>query len=122
MVILKQSDINRQNSPTWIACNDDSRSGYWRSVFTSQYGGEFTKNFRYWSWKETESYIAPKFWVFAFQGKEVKTFNLYEFCKEKSLTRSAMYDLMHGRRPQHKGYTFLREEANPKYVPKNTTA
>lgn len=26
MVVLKQSDINRQNSPTWIACNDDSRA------------------------------------------------------------------------------------------------
>lgn len=115
---LVESDINRRNSPTWVACNDDSRSGLWRSKFLEEFGGEFKKNFRYWTWNVKESYIPSKFWIFSFGGKEVKTSNLLEFCRDRVLTRSALYDLMHGRRPQHKGYTFLREESNPQYVPK----
>ena len=33
MKILNVEQVNIKNSVTWTACNDDSRSNYWRSVF-----------------------------------------------------------------------------------------
>ena len=119
---LIEDDVNKKNSITWTACNNDSRSGYWRNLFLDKFGGEFFKPAKYSNnhiWRKKDTYVPPKFFVFSFQGKEVKTFNLLEFCRVNTLTRSAIYDVMHSRRPQHKGYTFLREETNPEYTQKD---
>ena len=54
MKILNVEQVNIKNSVTWTACNDDSRSNYWRSVFLEKYGGEFIKEGRYLKWQEIE--------------------------------------------------------------------
>jgi hypothetical protein len=108
---LLPEEVNKRNSITWTACNDDSRSAFWRSTFKNQYGGEFFKEGRGWVWKENKPVEIPRrCWVFMLNNEEVKITNFSEYCANNSLQRSAMYEVMQGKRKQYKGYTFLAEE------------
>lgn len=112
---LRLEEVNRRNSVTWTACNDDSRSAIWRKLFIESFGGKFIKEGRYWKWDENkkEQFIPRKSWIFNDKNnKEVRITNFTEYCKEHDLSRSAMYEVMSGKRRQHKGYTFLAEEIN----------
>ena len=44
------------------------------------------------------------------EGKEVEIENLYQYCQEHDLNRSAMYDLVIGKRKSYKGFKFVRKE------------
>jgi hypothetical protein len=108
---LRLEEVNKRNSLTWTACNDDSRSAYWRSSFKNKFGGEFSKEGRSWVWKENKPVEIPRrCFVFEKENKEVKIVNFMEYCKQNDLNRSAMYEVMQGKRKQYKGYTFLAEE------------
>ena len=109
---LRLEEVNKRNSITWTACNDDSRSRVWRNIFTETYGGKFVKRGRYWNWEEDKKNVPPprKCWIFEKNNKEVKITNFSDYCKENDLSRAAMYEVMYGKRRQYKGYTFLAEE------------
>jgi hypothetical protein len=109
---LNVDQVNTKNSVTWTACNDDSRSNYWRSVFLEKYGGEFIKEGRYLKWQEIE--IKPNHYYLYSNADDavVKINHMSNFCKKNNLNRSAMYEVKTGKRKQHKGYKYLGEEIN----------
>jgi hypothetical protein len=108
---LRLEEVNKRNSLTWTACNDDSRSGIWRKLFLESFGGKFTREGRYWIWDENKKQEVPrKCWIFSKENKEVRIINFLEYCKDNNLSRSAMYEVMNGKRRQYKGYTFVAEE------------
>ena len=122
---LSFNDVNRRNSYTWTKCNDDAQSSYFRNKFIQKYGGEFTRVDREWEWtpsKEQFITLEPniskptkpiktepsKTWIFLNSaGKQIKTKNIQEFCKENKLTRSSLYEVITGKRKSHKGYSFV---------------
>lgn len=123
---LSFKDVNRKNSFTWTKCNDDARSIYWRNLFISQHGGTFTQRGRYWEWNPNQeqlivlepSIVSPasppepqepcKTWCFKDSNNNiVKTKNIQEFCKVHKLTRSSLYEVITGKRKQHKGFSFI---------------
>ena len=112
MFPMIKNDINRKYSPTWVYCNDNSRSTYFRKKFIEENGGNFTKgrdgSFRWDEIKKQEP-VRRKF-IFEDQyGTVFVVDNMYEFCKNNDLTRPAMYDLMDGGRKHHKGFKFIAE-------------
>ena len=123
---LSLNDVNRRNSFTWIKCNDDAKSGFFRQQFINRFGGEFLKVGRSWEWSPTKEQIIvleasisnppqsnepvepSKTWLFKNKdGDIIKTKNVQEFCKQNALTRSSLYEVISGKRKQHKGFTFL---------------
>jgi hypothetical protein len=119
---LSFNDVNRKGSFTWVKCNDDAKSSLFRSMFIQKHGGEFKIVGKYWEWNPSNSqliFIDPfsaeekldenaKTWVFKNpDGVEIKTQNILEFCKRYDLTRSSVYEIISGKRPAHKGYTFV---------------
>lgn len=122
---LSLNDVNRRNSFTWVKCNDDAKSGYFRQLFINRYGGEFKRNGRNWEWTPTIEQIITldasvsqppqnepqepsKTWIFKNKdGDLVKTKNVQEFCKQNELTRSSLYEVISGKRKHHKGFSFI---------------
>jgi hypothetical protein len=122
---LSLNDVNRKYTFTWIKCNDDAKSPYFRKLFIQKFGGEFVKIGRYWEWMPSKeqiiflesSIIEPptsqiqeptKTWIFKnINGEEVKTKNIQEFCKTNKLTRSSLYEVISGKRKHHKGFSFI---------------
>lgn len=123
---LFKNEINRKGSASWLLCNDNSKSEYFRNKFVKENGGSFTKSGRYWEWIENKLAItiippeAPKNikkWIFAdSDGKEHIVYGLTEFAKQNNLSRQKLYDLIKGERKSHKGFTFISKydpEENP---------
>jgi hypothetical protein len=122
---LSLNDVNRRHTFTWVKCNDDSKSGYFREIFIKKFGGQFSKNGRHWEWSPTsdqmimlESSVSEppsqqtpepsKTWIFKDKdGQEIRTKNIQEFCKKNALTRSSLYEVISGKRKQHKGFYFI---------------
>ena len=123
---LTFNDVNKRGSYTWIKCNDDAKSSYFRGLFVQKHGGEFVRNGRNWEWNPSKEqiiflepiYIEPgnketkpigeKIWKFKNATGEIfETKNLQEFCKEHNLTRSSIYEVISGKRKSHKGYSVV---------------
>ena len=121
---LSLNDVNNKGSFTWVRCNDDSKSPYFRNLFCQKYGGSFSRNGRYYQWSPSanEILVEPtlieeikvedtgpkKTWIFKDpEGNIVKTTNVQTFCKDKNLTRSSLYEVISGKRSTHKGYSFI---------------
>lgn len=106
----KLEDVNKRHSSTWTACNDDSKSKTYRAEFLLQFGGEFVEDGRYLKWqeiKEPEPVYIPRR-LLRFIGpdnKLVEIDHMTDFCKQRDLSLSAMYDVLKGSRRIHKGYT-----------------
>jgi len=110
---LKKEDVNRVNSRTWIKMNDDSKKIMWRKKFLDEFGGKFEGKL----WKETV--ITPEFkpevketrkiLVINPDGRVDQVENFTKYCRERELSRSAMYEVMKGLRKQHKGYRAEKE-------------
>lgn len=116
--LLIKDQINRVNTPTWVACNDDARSQIWRNQFITDFGGEFIKNGRHWRWQEIQIRekqkiikIIPntKFFVFSKEGSDVKVHNMTDFCRKNNYSRAAMYEVINGKRKSYKGHTYIGE-------------
>lgn len=129
----EKDHVNRKNTRVWVRMNEDSRSAHFRAKFLKEHGGQFVKEGRYWKWIELnfEQMIKKHFedfmknfkmpppviakekgkaYVFKKDNEEVHVQNLFEYCMENNLMRSAMYDLMSGKRKSYKGYKFVRKE------------
>ena len=110
---LKKEDVNKKNSYTWIKMNDDGRKKIWRDKFISEFGGQFEGEL----WKETvitpeskpEVKETRKILVINPDGKVDEVENFTKYCRERELSRSAMYEVMKGLRKQHKGYRAKKE-------------
>jgi hypothetical protein len=112
MKVLKIEEVNVKNSNTWTACNDDSRSNYWRSLFLEQNGGEFVKEGRYWKWQKIEDPVGHFYLFTDINNNVVKIDNMLEYCRKNNLSRAALYEVMSGKRKQYKGYRYQGEEIN----------
>lgn len=110
MIVLKFEDVNKKYSQTWIKCNDDSKSKYFRNKFIEQFGGEFVKEGRDYRWKKIEPVSLRR--KFVFEGPDGTMHfveNVYDFCKRNDLNRSPMYEMIAGKRKQYKKYKFVTE-------------
>lgn len=114
--ILIKEQINKVNSPTWVACNDDAKSTLWRQQFVNDFGGEFIKE-RYWKWQEVQKpvekrkIITPntKFFLFLKENSVVRVHNMTDFCRRNNYSRAAMYEVINGKRKSYKGHTYIGE-------------
>lgn len=122
---LSFNDVNRMYSYTWVKCNDDAKSSYFRGLFTGKYGGQFSRSGKYWEWTPSKEEIITlepsisepsspeesepsKTWIFKNpDGDIIKTKNIQEFCKKYSLTRSSLYEVISGKRSSHKGFSLV---------------
>lgn len=111
MIPFKKEDINRKYSPTWVYCNDNSRSKLFRDKFIEEFGGEFVKEkYNYFRWKEiTRLERRRKFIIEDKNGILYTVDNMYEFCKKNQLKRSAIYECIAGKRKSHHGFKFVAE-------------
>ena len=110
---LKREEVNKKYSYTWVKMNDDAASKMFRDQFISQFGGEFEGEL----WKESvkEPKAKPevketrKILVINPDGEVDIVENFTKYCRERELSRSAMYEVMKGLRKQHKGYRAKKE-------------
>jgi len=112
MILLKHEDVNIRYTQTWVKCNDDSRSAYFRKQFIEKFGGEFVKEGRYFKWQKIIPVVISTRRKLVFEGPDGTVHfieNLYDFCKKNGLNRTPMYDLMTGKRKQYKKYKFIAE-------------
>jgi hypothetical protein len=99
--------INVKNTKPWVKANETSNSNKYRDAFVQRYGGLFKKKNNSWMWFEhTDEQIQPsKLWMFTRNdGVSFMVENFMEFCRVNSLSKSAMYELMAGKRKSHKGF------------------
>jgi len=119
---LSFSDVNVRGSFTWVKCNDDAKSATFRQLFVNKHGGKFERKDKFWEWTPLNHQIINidasepkevtkevKNWVFVDStGKEYIIQNILEFCKEQDLTRSSIYEVISGKRKQHKGFSLVK--------------
>lgn len=111
MIRLKLEDVNKRYSQTWVKCNDDSKSKFFRGKFIEQFGGEFISEGREFRWQEIKK-ILPVRRKFIFEDPEGRIHfveNMYDFCKKRDLKRAPMYEMISGKRKQYKKYKFVGE-------------
>lgn len=118
---LKIEDINKPNSSTWTACNNDSKYKIYRKEFLAAFGGEFIQNGRYVKWQTIQKtqpvYVPKRLLYFIDPNKRlVGIDNVMEYCVTHKLSKSAMYDVLKGKRKSHKGYTLPYKEPTPEPV------
>jgi hypothetical protein len=121
---LSLNDVNRRYSFTWVKCNDDAKSTFFRDLFVKKFGGTFIKSGRHWEWNPTDDQLITlessisqppqepqepsKTWIFKnIDGDIIKTKNIQDFCKQNALTRSSLYEVISGKRKHHKGFSFV---------------
>lgn len=112
MIPFKKEEVNKKYSPTWVYCNDNSRSKRFREMFIKQFGGEFIKESRLvFKWQEIKKPEKVKR-KFVFEDRDGVVYvveNMYEFCKKNNLKRPALYEVITGKRKSHRGYKFIAE-------------
>jgi len=105
--------VNKQNTPTWVKMNEDAQSSMWRKRFCNLHNGEFKKINEIWVWnKETETKKQEKYtYIFTDpDGVLVEVNNMMRFCREKSLNKSAIYEVISGKRNHHKNFRFVEKK------------
>lgn len=111
MIRLKLEDVNKKYSQTWVKCNDDAQSKFFRNKFIEQFGGEFIEERKEFTWREIPKPTAVRR-KFIFEDPEGRIHfvdNMYDFCKKRELKRAAMYEMISGKRKQYKKYKFVGE-------------
>ena len=105
----KLEDINVKNTITWTACNNDSKFRKYRAEFLLLFGGEFIpdrNNSARWQLIPEPAYVPVRLLRFLDINKNiVEIDNLTQFCKDNTLSKAAMYEVLRGIRKSHKGYT-----------------
>jgi len=106
---LNKNDANKPHTFTWTKLNDDSRKSHFRKEFLKEFGGSFLpKNDGCVVWEgENKQQTAPVRIISVInpEGIEVQVENFTKYCRENDLSRSAMYEVLKGKRKQHKGFT-----------------
>lgn len=90
--------------------NEDSHAKNNRNNFCKQYGGEFNKIGRYFKWEELEKEPEKRIMIFEREGEIFEVSNVMEFCREHNLTKSALYEVISGKRKQHKKFKFITKK------------
>ena len=102
-------EVNKPNSSTWTRINDDSRKQHFRKEFLQKFGGEFIpRNNGFVEWKRAEEKKTQPVRIISVinpEGIEVQIENFTKYCRDNDLSRSAMYEVLKGKRKQHKGFT-----------------
>lgn len=100
--------VNRQNSREWIAANARPNSHKYREAFVKKHGGVFEKTGAVWCWNKKapkQEEQPTKLWIFhKADGGTFMVQNFMEFCRIHDLSKSAMYEVMSGKRKSHKGF------------------
>lgn len=112
MIRLKIEDVNKRYSQTWVKCNDDAQSKFFRNKFVEQYGGEFIREKREYKWQKKQPVVVNPRRKFVFEGPDGKIHfveNMFDFCKNNNLHRGPMYDVIAGTRKQYKKFKFIAE-------------
>ena len=105
------TEVNKKNTRTWVRLNEDSRSKDHRDQFCKVYGGEFKKVGRYFNWQELPPETDERrIMVFEREGEIFEVKNVMEFCREHNLTKSALYEVVTGKRKQHKKFKFVTKK------------
>lgn len=101
MYKLVKDDVNKKHSYTWTKLNDDARYDLFRKEFIAEFGGEFdTKGV----WTEKKVEVERTFLIQTPDGMIDEVHNFAKYCRDRELNRSAMYEVLKGKRKQHKGY------------------
>jgi len=108
--MFDKENVNKRNTRTWVKMNDDAGSKKHRNIFCKQYGGEFNKIGRYFQWEEFEKEPEKRITVFEREGEVFEVSNVMEFCREHNLTKSALYEVVSGKRKQHKKFKFIAKK------------
>ncbi len=112
---FKLDDVNKRNSSTWTACNNDSKFKKHRMTFLSMFGGEFVQDGRYVKWQPIQKpqpvYIPKRLLYFIDPSKQLLGIdNMTDYCDKHNLSKSAMYEVLRGERKSHKGYTAVPKD------------
>jgi|TARA_R110001583_G_scaffold20915_8_gene79771 hypothetical protein len=108
---MKKEEVNKKNTNTWRRMNDDSKKFNWRRKFIEKFGGSFkqiSRLFVEWQEDTPKTEESPKERIISLinpQGDVVEIENFTKYCRENDLSRSALYEVLRGKRKQHKGYT-----------------
>jgi len=122
MNFLRVDKINVKNSRTWIACNDNSRSEYFRAEFIKKFGGKFIKKDNCYFWKKRKRKKKPKKekivpqTVYLFSdaaGNTLEIASIKKYCKQNNMSNGALFDVVNGKRKSYKGLQFLLKTKSP---------
>lgn len=104
-------DVNRKNSRCWVKINEDARKERHRTEFLNEFGGEFIDAGRrgYVFWQEIQGREKRAFIFLDPEGNEIEVSNVEKFCRDHDLTKSAVYEVISGKRKHHKKYTFIEQ-------------
>ena len=103
-------NVNRKNTRTWVKINEDSRSNLHRNNFCKRYGGEFIKIGKKFQWEELENEPERRIFVFEREGEVFEVENVLDFCRKQNLTKSALYEVVTGKRKHHKNFRFVTKK------------
>ncbi|HAD22308.1 MAG TPA: hypothetical protein DCF87_09395 [Opitutae bacterium] len=106
----KKENVNSVNTRTWVTLNDGCQSSAHRNQFCKQYGGEFIKNGAYFKWEELERVPERRILIFEREGEVFEVENVLEFCRNHQLTKSALYEVVSGKRKHHKNFRFVTKK------------
>tara|TARA_Y100001963_G_scaffold22202_1_gene29041 strand:- start:2161 stop:2523 length:363 start_codon:yes stop_codon:yes gene_type:complete len=107
-----KEDVNKKHTLTWTKVNDDARRNHFRAEFLKKFGGEFIEgNAGLVTWKphvaEEKPPVAKEIRTICLinpDGEVVEVQNFTKYCRDNDLSRSAMYEVLRGKRKQHKGF------------------
>jgi len=109
--MFNPEQVNKKNTRTWVKMNEDSRSKSNRDQFCKIYGGEFKQIGRNFNWEELKTEKEEKrIMVFEREGEIFEVDNVMEFCREHNLTKSALYEVVTGKRKHHKKFKFVTKK------------
>ena len=120
---MNLNNVNRPNTKEWCLFNENSRSQNNRDKFIQKYGGTWERQANSWFWNQklqkeikfSHTKKARNTYHFTYKdGTVYITDNFEGFCRDHELTRSAMGDVLTGKRKQHKGYTVIRHTPETK--------
>ena len=83
---------------------------HWRKEFLSAFGGQFVNNGKDLLWERKKEPAKRKIIVINPEGNAVQIENFAKYCRENNLSKSAMYEVLSGKRSQHKGFTAVTEQ------------
>ena len=113
---MNLDNVNKRNTREWALFNDNSKGAVNRNKFVEKHGGFFLRQGSQWLWnsmKRTEivfSHRKTARKLFLFTDKEGVKYisdNFVGFCRDHNLTKSAMHDVLVGKRKQHKGFIVI---------------
>jgi len=103
-------NVNKRNTRTWVKVNEDSHSNFHRNNFCKSYGGEFNKTGKYFQWEALEKAPERRILIFEREGEVFEVENVLEFCRNHQLTKSALYEVVSGKRKHHKNFRFVTKK------------